>query len=75
MGIVPLQIPTSTAAARRSISISFEGEDGTTTGFISVKELTEGSSSDSTVYNINGLRKSGLSKDLNIVDGKKIYVR
>ena len=70
-----LQIPTSTAAAKRSIGISFEDEDDTTTGFISVKELREGADGKSAVYEINGLRKSGLSKGLNIIDGKKIYIR
>ncbi len=70
-----LQIPTSTEVAMRSIGISFEDEDGTTTGFISVKELKEDVSGTSAVYDINGQRKSGLSKGLNIVDGKKIYIR
>ncbi len=70
-----LQIPTSTAAAKRSIGISFEDEDDTTTGFISVKELKEGADGKSAVYDINGQRKQGLSKGLNIVDGKKIYIR
>ena len=70
-----LQIPTSTAAAKRSVGISFEDEDDTTTGFISVKELKEGADGKSAVYDINGLRKSGLSKGLNIIDGKKIYIR
>ena len=70
-----LQIPTSTAAARRSIGISFEDEDDTTTGFISISELKEGADGTSAIYDIYGQRKSGLTKGLNIVDGKKIYIR
>ena len=70
-----LQIPTSTATAKRSIGISFEDEDDTTTGFISVTELKDGANGTSAIYDINGQRKSGLSKGLNIVDGKKIYIR
>lgn len=70
-----LQIPTTASAARRSIGFSFEDEDDTSTGFISVKELINGISSKSAVYDISGQRKQGLSKGLNIVDGKKIFIR
>ncbi len=67
-----LQIPASAAAAKRSIGFSFEDEDDTAPGFISIKELT---SSASAVYDINGQRKSSLSKGLNIVDGKTVFIR
>ena len=70
-----LRIPTSAAESRMSIGFSFEDEDDTATGFISVKELTDGVSGNSAVYSINGQRKQGLSKGLNIVDGKKILIK
>ncbi len=70
-----LQIPASAAAAKRSIDISFDDEDSTATGFIPVRELTGGNNGKSTVYDLNGQRKQGLSKGLNIVDGKKMFIR
>ncbi len=75
-----LQIPTSAVSAGASeakalLGLDFDDEDGNTTGFISVEELTEGVSGKSAIYNLNGQRKQSLTKGLNIVNGKKILIK
>ncbi len=75
-----LHIPSSVISASSSevksvIGLCFEDEDESTTGFFSIKDLTEGISSMTPVYNINGQRKQGLTKGLNIINGKKILIK
>ena len=72
-----LHIPTPAAASLKCIRFSFDDEEnGGTTGFIPVKTLTSGSAAaDAPVYNLNGQRKPGLSKGMNIVGGQKIWVK
>ena len=69
-----LHIPTAAAAKLKCIRFSF-ADDEATTGFIPVKILTSGSSADAPVYNLNGQRKPGLSKGMNIRGGRKVWVR
>ncbi len=69
-----LRIPTSVSEAKSVMGLCFDGEDDTT-GFIPVRKLTEGTNGQSAVYDLNGQRKQGLSKGLNIVNGKKILVK
>ncbi len=69
-----LRIPTSVSEAKSVMGLCFDGEDDTT-GFIPVRQLTEGTNGQSAVYDLNGQRKQGLSKGLNIVNGKKILVK
>ncbi len=75
-----LQIPTSavsteTSGAKTSLRLSFDDEDGDITGFIPVTKLAEETSGKSAIYNLNGQRKQSLTKGLNIVNGKKIFVK
>ncbi len=76
-----LHIPTSavatdgTSEAKASLSLSFDDEDGDITGFIPVTKLAEETSGNAVIYNLNGQRKQGLTKGLNIVDGKKILIK
>ena len=59
-----------------TLGISFGDEDGITTGFVSVKDLYNGSADKTdAIYNINGQRRSSLTRGLNIVNGKKIIVK
>ncbi len=69
-----LSIPTTAAGANSAIGICFDDEDDTT-GFIPVRDLTDRKDGKQVVFDINGLRKQGLSKGLNIVNGKKILVK
>ena len=69
-----LRIPTNASQAKMAIGLSFDDEDDTT-GFIPVKELFKGISGNSAVYDLNGRRKQSLTKGLNIVNGKKIFVK
>lgn len=69
-----LHIP-NTSAKFNCISLSFDDEDGYTTGFIPVKDLTPNKPANSAIYNISGQRMNKLSKGLNIVDGKKVLVK
>ena len=69
-----LHIPNTTAKFN-CISLSFDDEDGNTTGFIPVKDLTPSKSANSAIYNISGQRMNKLSKGLNIVGGKKVLVK
>ncbi len=76
-----LQIPTSavstdgTSEAKASLSLSFDDENGDITGFIPVTKLTEETSGNAVIYNLNGQRMQSLTKGLNIVNGKKIFVK
>ncbi len=76
-----LHIPTSavatdgTSEAKASLKLSFDDEEGNTTGIIPVTKLAEETSGNAVIYNLNGQRKQGLTKGLNIVDGKKIFIR
>ncbi len=75
-----LQIPTSavsteTSSAKTSLNLSFDDEDGDITGFIPVTKLTEETSGNAVIYNLNGQRMQSLTKGLNIVNGKKIFVK
>lgn len=72
-----LRLSTGTFSTTMStLGISFGDEDGITTGFVSVKDLYNGSADKADViYNVNGQRLSGLTKGLNIVNGKKILVK
>lgn len=70
-----LHIPTSVAASKKSIKLSFEDEGDTTTGFISVKDLAAGKQGNTVIYNLVGQRIQGVSKGINIVNGKKVLVK
>ena len=72
-----LRLPTGiVSTAMCTLGISFGDEDGITTGFVSVKELYNGSADKTdAIYNINGQRRSSLTRGLNIVNGKKIIVK
>ena len=74
-----LQIPTSAVAtggaseAKTIISLSFD--DDTTTGITQIGEQSDDASGNAVIYNLNGQRKQSLTKGLNIVNGKKIFVK
>ena len=74
-----LQIPTSAVAtggdseAKTIISLSFDDED--TTGITQIGEQSDDASGNAVIYNLNGQRKQSLTKGLNIVNGKKIFVK
>ncbi len=70
-----LRIPkTSTSEAKSIIGLSFDDEDDTT-DISAIKELNDESNGDTTIYNLNGQRKQSLTKGLNIVNGKKIFIK
>ncbi len=75
-----LQIPTSAVAtgeaseAKTIISLSFDDEDDTT-GITQIGEQSDDASGNTVIYNLNGQRKQSLTKGLNIVNGKKIFVK
>ncbi len=75
-----LQIPTSAVAtggaseAKTIISLSFDDEDDTT-GITQIGEQSDDASGNAVIYNLNGQRKQSLTKGLNIVNGKKIFVK
>ena len=74
-----LQIPTSAVAtgeaseAKTIISLSFD--DDNTTGITQIGEQSDDASGNAVIYNLNGQRKQSLTKGLNIVNGKKIFVK
>lgn len=70
-----LHIPATAAVSLKCVRLSFDDEDGSTTGFISVRTLTDRMYGKSPVYNLAGQRKQGLSKGMNIVGGKKIWMK
>ncbi len=75
-----LQLPTSavttseTSGAKMSLRLSFDDEDNTT-GITHVREQSDSASGKTVIYNLNGQRKQSLTKGLNIVNGKKIFVK
>ena len=76
-----LQIPTSavttddTSSAKASLCLSFDDEESNTTGIIQTREQSDRTSGKAVIYNLNGQRKQSLTKGLNIVNGKKIFVK
>ncbi len=75
-----LQIPTSAVATttsnvKSSLSIGFDDEDGTITGIAPVKTVEEEMDGNTVIYNINGQRMQSLTRGLNIVNGKKIFIK
>ncbi len=75
-----LQIPTSAVATTTSnvmssLSIGFDDEDGTITGVAPVKTMEEEMDGNTVIYNINGQRMQSLTRGLNIVNGKKIFIK
>ena len=78
-----LQLPTSavttseTSGAKMSLRLSFDDMDDMddTTGITHVRELSDSASGKTVIYNLNGQRKQSLTKGLNIVNGKKIFVK
>ena len=75
-----LQLPTSavttddTSDAKTSLRLSFDDMDDTT-GITPVREKSDSASGKTVIYNLNGQRKQSLTKGLNIVNGKKIFVK
>ncbi len=75
-----LHIPTSavatdgTSEAKASLRLDFDDEDGAT-GMNPVTNGEEEINGNAVIYNLNGQRMQGLTKGLNIVDGKKIFVK
>ena len=75
-----LQIPTSAVTtddnseAKASLSLSFDDADDTT-GITQTREQSDRTSGKTVIYNLNGQRKQSLTKGLNIVNGKKIFVK
>ena len=75
-----LQIPTSavttdeTSEAKTSLRLSFDDMDDTT-GITHVREKSDSANGKTVIYNLNGQRKQSLTKGLNIVNGKKIFVK
>ncbi len=71
-----LHVLTSVSGAKSVIGLTFDDE-GDTTGFIPVQDLTKHTSTDSSsaVYNLQGQRLRGFAKGLNIVRGRKIFIK
>ena len=75
-----LRIPTSAVTtgessdAKTSLRLSFDDVDDTT-GITPVREKSDSASGKTVIYNLNGQRKQSLTKGLNIVNGKKIFVK
>ncbi len=76
-----LRIPTNAVStsgesseAKTSLGLSFDDEDGTT-GISEIREQSNRTSGETVIYNLNGQRKQSLTKGLNIVNGKKIFVK
>ena len=68
-----LSIPTPIMGApAKTISFAFEDDD-TTTGIITVNDMMK--ITNIKVYGIDGRLKNGISSGINIVNGKKIYVK
>ncbi len=69
-------VATTTSNVMSSLSIGFDDEDGTITGVAPVKTVEEEDMDGNTViYNINGQRMQSLTRGLNIVNGKKIFIK
>ncbi len=70
-----LSIPTSASSARIAIGLTFDGEDDTTgiTPVVSPSEPANGNAA--VIYNLQGQRMKTLTRGLNIVNGKKIFVK
>ncbi len=74
-----LQIPTSAVSegaseAKALLRLDFDDEDGAT-GMNPVTNREEEINGNAVIYNLNGQRKQGLTKGLNIVNGKKILIK
>ncbi len=72
-----LRVPLSQSEAKSVIGLSFD-DDGSTTGFIPIEELavsSGGNASSAAIYNLQGQRLKGFTRGLNIVNGKKVFVR
>ena len=68
-----LSIPAAIMGApAKTISFAFEDDD-TTTGIITVNDMMK--ITNIKVYGIDGRLKNGISSGINIVNGKKIYVK
>lgn len=71
-GVIITDFSNDPEQQAKSLKMIFEDEESEATGisenFVAVK-------ADKTIYNINGVRLSKLQKGLNIVGGKKIFVK
>ncbi len=70
-----LRLPASVSGAKTVISINFDDDEDGTTDISAVKDLNDKTNGQTEIYNLNGQRKYSLSKGLNIVNGKKIFVK
>ncbi len=70
-----LRIPTSSSGARTAIGLTFDGEDDTTDiiPVVNPSEPAEGNTG--AIYNLQGQRMKTFTRGLNIVNGKKIFVK
>ena len=67
---LPLQSSKLPSAEIKKLSVIFDDED--VTGINAVEEARDGSIG---IYNLNGQRLSELKRGVNIVNGKKLYVK
>ena len=68
-----LQLPTASVAGIKALKIEFDENDAPTG--IAITSTSTSSAEENTIYNLAGQRVSKAQKGINIVNGKKVFIK